>query len=98
MNTASEEPELQWVICGAHYDNYVVLLASKDLDHSQLEQEIRHPDILWPFDRQEPTQVRYRITAETRKFVIVKAPSYPEALKKLLTAWSPEPDHKLQIE
>ena len=75
-------------------DGSVTLFASVELSTAELSQEtdwVERPDhyrtcITPP---REPARVRIFLTVEMKRFVVVHAATYAEALAKLMDVWSP---------
>lgn len=85
-----------FVLLGIPAADGVELWASTELSHAELEAEIQHTDVYWDDPRDAfpiITSRTYTLRAGLRKFVVVRAPSYREALAHLLAqpGWEPGP-------
>lgn len=83
-----------FVLLGIPAPAGVELWASTELSYAELEAEVRHSDVYWDDPRDAfpiETSRTFTLRAGLRKFVVVRAPSYREALAHLLAqpGWEP---------
>lgn len=88
-----------WVIVGISDDMGVMLYASIDLRDAELryeirEREIRDQDLLVSYSQMAHSY----LTVDMRKYVVVRAATYQEAMAKLFAFWRPEPAHREALE
>lgn len=88
----------QWVMVGfpatpdlvpAVRDNQVAILASTRLTRAELEYTVRHYEFRDWMDFSASFKPHKTLAVEFDDFVVVVADTYPEALKALLSAWTP---------
>lgn len=84
------DPKPDWVMVGWRDHEEFCLLASKDMDHADLdaEREVLMSDFL----AVRELAVRYDVTAGMSRFMLVVGESYGDCLRHLFEMWSPEPD------
>lgn len=94
-----QEPIPDFVVSGYQNDEdgLIYLFASKELTRARLseEQPLRENRLLNQWDLDGP--LRIDLTATMKNYVIVSAPTYPQAWEELFKIWSAESDNEKAI-
>jgi hypothetical protein len=86
----SEQPD--FIIIGAQARNdCVVVIASRDLYDAEITRECEYEERFFAFGPPAPPRSEVvTFTARSRTYVMVYAPTYREAMTKLMEDWSPD--------
>lgn len=89
-----------WVVLGAPAgDGKVVVYASKDLTHAEIQTTVDRDDVfMWPDSRWEFSQRRIELTVGLKTYTVVVADTYEQAFRTLFDAWTPGPAERPAIE
>ena len=88
-----------WVILGdGQTDGGVMVLASTQLTRAELEMVHERHQYLEPLESFRFNHQRITLAIEMGKFVIIVAPDYPTAMKRLFEQWEPRAADRPAVE
>lgn len=84
-----------WVVSGvARSDGTVMLVASRELSWAELSSEVDTADVYsgaYTAPLLSVTQVRYRFTADLRRYEVITGADYGAAFESLIRLWAQPP-------